>query len=65
MLSETEMKNKEEISSATISELKKQNASLQEKLDKEESEKLVRFHFVVLCCDISSLFLAFDFDFMI
>jgi hypothetical protein len=56
------MKNKEERFSATISELRQDNACLQERLSKEESEKLVNFQFFTFCCDIFFLFqLYFDF----
>lgn len=37
------MKNQEERFHATISDLRAENACLQEKLAKEESEKLVKF----------------------
>lgn len=43
MLSELEMKNKEEELNVIIEELRKSIASLQDKLVKEESEKLVSF----------------------
>jgi hypothetical protein len=51
------MKNKEERFSATISELRQDNTCVQERLVKEESEKLVNFQFVTFCCDIFFLFL--------
>jgi hypothetical protein len=51
------MKNKEERFSATISELRQDNTCVQERLVKEESEKLVNFQFVTFCCDIFFPFL--------
>jgi hypothetical protein len=51
------MKNKEERFSATISELRQDNTCVQERLVKEESEKMVNFQFVTFCCDIFFLFL--------
>lgn len=50
------MKNKEERFSATISELRQDNTCVQERLVKEESEKLVNFQFFTFCCDIFFLF---------
>lgn len=43
------MKNKEENFNGVISDLRKENTSLQEKLTKEESEKLVS-ETIALCC---------------
>ena len=53
------MKNKEERFSATISEMRQENTSVQERLVKEESEKLVIFQLVtsaVLFLLVSSYF---------
>lgn len=53
------MKNKEERFSATISELRQENTCVQERLVKEESEKLVIFQLVtsaVLFLPVSSYF---------
>ena len=46
MLSELEMKNKEEELNIIIVELRNSIASLQDKLVKEESEKLVSFSII-------------------
>ena len=42
VLSEMEMKNREEELNAIVSDLRKENDSLREKVAKEEFEKLVR-----------------------
>lgn len=53
-----EMQNREAEFNATILELRKENASLQERVAKEESEKLVRSLFIDLYCYVF-LFLFF------